>query len=190
MRSGVRSPSTPPTFKRLFGVAFFFGINLGINLLHIGAPNAFARMTSLTTILLKKRKPQQLMRWRKEWRKNIKDEQFESLKSSCGDVKLMLGSILKNKLDEPDILMQTIHQRHRVRQKDIVRRRRLLIWQSRISYSLFSDQLATTGYLFLPILQNLHKRAGAQLFQRKTCQILRFLFGQSAAVDSAEEIIK
>jgi hypothetical protein len=46
---------------------------------------------------------------------------------SCGDVKLMLGNILKNKLDEPEILMQTIHQRHRVRQKDIVRRRQFLI---------------------------------------------------------------
>jgi hypothetical protein len=46
---------------------------------------------------------------------------------SCGDVKLMLGNILKNKLDEPEILMETIHQRHRVRQKDIVRRRQFLI---------------------------------------------------------------
>lgn len=46
---------------------------------------------------------------------------------SCGDVKLMLGNILKNKLDEPEILMQTIHQRHRVRHKDIVRRRQFLI---------------------------------------------------------------
>ena len=46
---------------------------------------------------------------------------------SCGDVKLMLGNILKNKLDEPEILMQTIHQRHRVRQKDILRRRQFLI---------------------------------------------------------------
>jgi SRSO17 transposase len=46
---------------------------------------------------------------------------------SCGDVKLMLGNILKNKLDEPEILMQTIHQRHRVREKDIVRRRQFLI---------------------------------------------------------------
>jgi len=46
---------------------------------------------------------------------------------SCGDVKLMLGNTLKNKLDEPEILMETIHQRHRVRQKDIVRRRQFLI---------------------------------------------------------------
>ena len=46
---------------------------------------------------------------------------------SCGDVKLMLGNILKNKLDEPEILMQTIHQRHRVREKDIIRRRQFLI---------------------------------------------------------------
>jgi len=46
---------------------------------------------------------------------------------SCSDVKLMLGNILKNKLDEPEILMETIHQRHRVRQKDIVRRRQFLI---------------------------------------------------------------
>lgn len=46
---------------------------------------------------------------------------------SCGDVKLMLGNILKNKLDEPEILMETIHQRHRVRHQDIVRRRQFLI---------------------------------------------------------------
>jgi SRSO17 transposase len=46
---------------------------------------------------------------------------------SCGDVKLMLGNILKNKLDEPEILMETIHQRHRVRQKDILRCKHLLI---------------------------------------------------------------
>lgn len=46
---------------------------------------------------------------------------------SCGDVKLMLANILKNKLDEPELLMQTIHQRHRVRQKDIGRRRQFLI---------------------------------------------------------------
>jgi SRSO17 transposase len=46
---------------------------------------------------------------------------------SCGDVKLMLGNILKNKLDEPEILMETIHQRHRVRHKDIVRRKQFLI---------------------------------------------------------------
>lgn len=46
---------------------------------------------------------------------------------SCSDVKLMLGNILKNKLDEPEILMQTIHQRHRVRHKDIVRRSQFLI---------------------------------------------------------------
>lgn len=46
---------------------------------------------------------------------------------SCGDVKLMLGKILKNKLDEPEILMQTIHQRHKVRELDILRRRQVLI---------------------------------------------------------------
>jgi len=46
---------------------------------------------------------------------------------SCGDVKLMLGNILQNKLDEPEILMQTIHQRHRVRQKDILRCKHFLI---------------------------------------------------------------
>ena len=46
---------------------------------------------------------------------------------SCSDVKLMLGSILKNKLDEPEILMQTIHQRHKVRQKDILRCKHFLI---------------------------------------------------------------
>lgn len=41
---------------------------------------------------------------------------------SCGDVKLILGKILENKLNEPEILMQTIHQRHKVRQVDILRR--------------------------------------------------------------------
>jgi len=46
---------------------------------------------------------------------------------SCGDVKLMLGNILKNKLDEPEILMQTIHQRHKVRRDDILRRKQFLI---------------------------------------------------------------
>jgi SRSO17 transposase len=46
---------------------------------------------------------------------------------SCGDVKLMLGNILKNKLDEPEILMQTIHQRHKVRRDDILRRKHFLI---------------------------------------------------------------
>jgi hypothetical protein len=46
---------------------------------------------------------------------------------SCGDVKLMLGNILKNKLDEPKILMETIHQRHKVRQIDILRRKQFLI---------------------------------------------------------------
>lgn len=34
---------------------------------------------------------------------------------SCGDVKLMLASILKNKLDEPETLMETIHHRHKLR---------------------------------------------------------------------------
>jgi len=46
---------------------------------------------------------------------------------SCGDVKLMLGNILKNKLDEPEILMQTIHQRHKVRRDDILRCKQFLI---------------------------------------------------------------
>lgn len=45
---------------------------------------------------------------------------------SCGDVKLMLGNILKNRLDEPEILMETIHQRHKVRRNDILRRKQLL----------------------------------------------------------------
>jgi hypothetical protein len=61
----------------------------------------------------------------------ILETQIENAESlpliSCGDVKLMLGNILKNKLDEPEILMQTIHQRHRVRKKDILRRRQFLI---------------------------------------------------------------
>lgn len=46
---------------------------------------------------------------------------------SCSDVKLMLSNILKNKLDEPETLMQTIDQRHRVRRNDILRYRQLLI---------------------------------------------------------------
>jgi len=46
---------------------------------------------------------------------------------SCADVKLMLGNILKNKLDEPEIMMQTIHRRHKIRQNDILRRRHILI---------------------------------------------------------------
>lgn len=41
---------------------------------------------------------------------------------SCGDVKLILGNILKNKLNEPETLMETIHQRHKVRRDDILRR--------------------------------------------------------------------
>ena len=46
------------------------------------------------------------------------------------------------------------------------------------------------GNLCLPILQNLLKRAGAQLFQRKTGQIQRFLLRKSAAVDGSQEIIE
>jgi len=46
---------------------------------------------------------------------------------SCADVKLLLVNSLRNKLDEPEILMQTIYQRHKVRQADILRRRQLLI---------------------------------------------------------------
>jgi len=61
----------------------------------------------------------------------ILETQIENVENlplmSCSDVKLMLGTILKNKLDEPEILMETIHQRHRVRQKDILRCKHLLI---------------------------------------------------------------
>jgi hypothetical protein len=46
---------------------------------------------------------------------------------SCADVKLMLGNILKNKLDAPEALMETIHQRQEIRRQDIERRRRFLI---------------------------------------------------------------
>jgi SRSO17 transposase len=46
---------------------------------------------------------------------------------SCADVKLMLGNLLKNKLNEPDRLMETIHQRHRIRQIDLLRRKLFLI---------------------------------------------------------------
>ena len=46
---------------------------------------------------------------------------------SCGDETLILGNILKNKLDEPEQLMETIHQRHKVRRDDILRRRHFLI---------------------------------------------------------------
>lgn len=45
---------------------------------------------------------------------------------SCGDIKLMLGKILQNNLDDPKTLMQTIHQRHKVRQIDILRKRQVL----------------------------------------------------------------
>lgn len=61
----------------------------------------------------------------------ILETQLENAESlplmSAGDVKLLLAKILKNRLDEPEILMETIHQRHRVRQTDIVRNRPLLI---------------------------------------------------------------
>lgn len=61
----------------------------------------------------------------------ILETQLENIENlplmSCGDVKLVLGNILKNKLAEPEILMQTIHQRHKVRRDDILRRRQLLI---------------------------------------------------------------
>lgn len=46
---------------------------------------------------------------------------------SCSDVKLMLANILKNKLDEPEMLMQIIDQRHQLRQNDILRYQQLLI---------------------------------------------------------------
>jgi len=61
----------------------------------------------------------------------ILETQLENAESlplmSAGDVKLLLAKILKNRLDEPEILMETIHQRHRVRQADILRNRPLLI---------------------------------------------------------------
>jgi len=44
---------------------------------------------------------------------------------SCGDVKLVLARILKNKLDEPEGLSQAIEWRHKQRQSDINRRLRI-----------------------------------------------------------------
>jgi len=44
---------------------------------------------------------------------------------SCGDVKLMLARILKNKLDEPEGLSQAIELRHKQRRSDITRRLRI-----------------------------------------------------------------
>jgi len=61
----------------------------------------------------------------------ILETQLENVENlplmTCGDVKLMLGNILGNRLDEPEILMETIHQRHKVRQKDILRCKHFLI---------------------------------------------------------------
>jgi SRSO17 transposase len=42
---------------------------------------------------------------------------------SCADVKMMLSQILQNRLDELEVLLETIHQRHRIRKDDILRRR-------------------------------------------------------------------
>jgi SRSO17 transposase len=44
---------------------------------------------------------------------------------SCSDVKLMLGRILKNKLDEPEGLSRAIEWRHKQRQLDIIRQLRI-----------------------------------------------------------------
>lgn len=44
---------------------------------------------------------------------------------SCGDVKLMLARILKNKLDEPEGVSKAIELRHKQRRSDITRRLRI-----------------------------------------------------------------
>ena len=45
---------------------------------------------------------------------------------SCGDVKLLLSKILKNKLDDDKVLLETIYQRNHIRHLDIIRRQRLI----------------------------------------------------------------
>ena len=45
---------------------------------------------------------------------------------SCGDVKLLMSKILKNKLDDHQILHETIYKRNEIRHLDIIRRQRLI----------------------------------------------------------------
>ncbi len=44
--------------------------------------------------------------------------------------------------------------------------------------------------LGLPVVQDFRERPGAQFVQREACQLLRFLFGQSAAVNRAQKIVE
>ena len=45
---------------------------------------------------------------------------------SCGDVKLLMSKILKNKLDNHKSLLETIYKRNQIRRLDIIRRQRLI----------------------------------------------------------------
>ncbi len=45
---------------------------------------------------------------------------------SCGDVKLLMSKILKNKLDDYKVLLETIYKRNQIRHLDIIRRQRLV----------------------------------------------------------------
>ena len=45
---------------------------------------------------------------------------------SCGDVKLLMSKILKNKLDDYEVLLKTIYKRNQIRHLDIVRRQTLV----------------------------------------------------------------
>jgi SRSO17 transposase len=45
---------------------------------------------------------------------------------SCGDVKLLMSKILKNKLDDYNVLLETIYKRNQIRHLDILRRQRLI----------------------------------------------------------------
>ena len=45
---------------------------------------------------------------------------------SCGDVKLLMSKILKNKLDDYKVLLETIYKRNQIRHLDIIRRQKLV----------------------------------------------------------------
>ena len=45
---------------------------------------------------------------------------------SCGDVKLLMSKILKNKLDDYKCLLETIYKRNQIRRLDIIRRQKLV----------------------------------------------------------------
>ena len=45
---------------------------------------------------------------------------------ACGDVKLLMSKILKNKLDNHKCLLETIYKRNQIRRLDIIRRQKLV----------------------------------------------------------------